>query len=74
MREVRGALRFAMPVFMSISQEARTGSWSDDGHALVGVRPCCALPALTASAQATWADPGPWQASQETSSSDQVVA
>ena len=33
-----------------------------------------AFPALTASPQATCAEPGPWQASQETLSSDQVVA
>ncbi len=62
-----------MPVFMSKSQVALSWSLSVTASPL-SASPAFALPALTASAQATCAEPGPWQASHETFSSDQVVA
>ena len=61
-----------MPVFMSNSQVAL--SWARSTASPLSASLAFAFPALTASAQATCAEPGPWQASQETFNSDHVVA
>ena len=55
-----------------MSQVALAGSFRTTANPFFGSSDM-GFPDSEASAQATCAEPGPWQASQETSSSDQVV-
>ena len=70
--EASGSVRCAMPVSGFISQWPWSVAFSqrDQAHP---VRSESAAPACDC-AQATWREPGPWQASHDTSTSDQVVA
>ncbi len=67
----RGRLRTALPVAATGAQVTPRRSSSAIASPLPAA---CACQSPVRLAQATWSDPGPWQASQATSSSAQVVS
>ena len=65
-----GTLRFAFPVSPAGVHVAPLRSSSATARPLVA---SCAFQSPSFFAQATWLEPGPWQASHDTSISDHVV-